>query len=275
MRISGRTQLYGVVGDPISHSLSPAIHNQWMRQHKLDAVYIPVNLRSPQPADDLKTMTRLGFKGLNVTLPHKLDAAKAAAEQSDLVKRIGAANTLVRAEQDGWAAHNTDVEGLIGALHRLNGTDLKERIVVLIGAGGAARAAGVALERLGATIRLINRTSERAKDMAAELKLTSVIGELSDLRRFTEDAAVVINSASFGHSGRMELNLPPGEGRLFLDLSYGAAARTTLQAASTAGWTAHDGLFMLVYQAAAAFRLWFNLEPDTEEAMAICRSAMS
>lgn len=275
MTISGRTQIYGVVGDPVSHSLSPVIHNSWLQKHSIDAVYVPVRLSSSAAADDLRRMAKMGFKGLNVTLPHKLAAAQAAFERSNLVERIGAANTLVQKDDGHWIAHNTDIEGLDRALLSLNVTDLEGRPIVLIGAGGAARAASVALERLGATIRLVNRSPERAREMAEDLGLSPDIGGLSDLSMFSQDAALIVNSASFGHSSSVVLDLPPGEGRPFFDMSYGAAAHTVLQTASQAGWRAHDGLSMLVYQAAASFRLWFDIEPDAEDALSRCRSSIS
>jgi len=275
MKISGRTQLYGVVGDPVSHSLSPLIHNRWLQEQAIDAVYVPLRLSSTKASEDLQALRRSGFMGLNVTLPHKLDAAQAASERTDLVERIGAANTLVGRDNGDWIAHNTDVEGLDRALGQLNIKTVNRKPIVVIGAGGAARAASVTLERLGAIIRLINRTPERAEEMAGDLGISPEIGGLSDLQAFSEDAALIVNSASFGHSGSIELQLSPGEGRPFFDMSYGPAAQNGLQIASKAGWRAHDGLPMLVYQAAASFRLWFNCEPDVEDALVRCRSAVS
>ena len=133
------TALYGVVGDPVSHSLSPVIHNAWMRDHQLDATYEAFLVPAGELADGLSTLERRGAKGLNITLPHKEAALAHADTQSDIARRIGAANTLVRTKDGGWHAENTDAPGFaetLGAAH----IDVAGQNVCVLGAGGAARA---------------------------------------------------------------------------------------------------------------------------------------
>jgi shikimate dehydrogenase len=268
MRITGATRLDGVVGDPVGHSLSPLIHNRWMREAEIDAIYVAIQLQSADPAGDLRLMGQEGrwpkdasnssysfpitphgldertledaaFSGLNITLPHKAAALAAAANPSPEAKRIGAANTLVQ-ESGGWAAHNTDIAGFSAALdHAMN--HQKPGRVVLIGAGGAARAAALALAELGVELAIVNRSRANAVALANELAPGAEIADLAHLASLAETA----------------------------DTSAG-----TLSAAKAAGWAPHDGLRMLVGQAAAAFKLWFDITPDGASALAACEAAV-
>lgn len=267
------TRQYAVVGDPVAHSLSPAIHNSWMQAHGLDAHYSRIRLQSANPASDLRAMAQM-YAGLNVTLPHKIAALNAAAKSSPEARAVGAANTLVR-ENDSWTAHNTDIEGFEIALGAALGRAPERLDVLVIGAGGAARAAVLALNRAGAHITIANRSQENAAALARELAPHAGIASLDDVERLAADADIVVNSASLGHAGASLPPLGPGRGRPFLDLSYGKAAAPALEAAARAGWAPHDGLAMLVAQAAAAFQLWFGIAPDREGALAVCRAEIA
>jgi shikimate dehydrogenase len=272
MSISGQTKLYGVVGDPIGHSLSPLIQNLWIREAGIDAVYVALHLQSEDAAADLRSLARSGFSGLNITLPHKAAALAAATAASPGAKRMGAANTLVR-ESGGWAAHNTDVAGFSEALdHAMGGS--KPRRVVLIGAGGAARAAALVLSNAGVELAIVNRSKANAVALANELAPGAETADLAQLTGLAETADIVVNSASLGHAGASLPPLPVGKGRPFFDMTYGKPARATLDAAQAAGWVPHDGLRMLVGQAAAAFRLWFGVTPDLASALASCEAAV-
>lgn len=268
--LSGR---YAVVGDPIAHSLSPPIHNAWIAAAALDAHYGRVHLQSDNAVADLRAMAHT-YAGLNVTLPHKIAAADAAARVEPLAARIGAANTLVNTGGE-WTAYNTDVAGFEAAA-RDAGCELGPGLdVILIGAGGAARAAVTSLHEAGAKITVLNRTIDNANALARELASRAETGTLDELTRRAETADLIVNSASLGHSGASLPPLPPGRGRAFLDLSYGKAAAPTLAAAGQAGWVPHDGLVMLVAQAAAAFHLWFGIHPDQENVLAACRAEVA
>ena len=267
------TKLFAVVGDPVAHSLSPPIHNAWIAAAALDAHYGRVHLLSENAAADIRAMAK-EYAGLNVTLPHKIAAANAAARVEPLAARIGAANTLVN-EGGTWTAHNTDVAGFEAAV-RAAGCVLGPTLsVILIGAGGAARAAVTSLHEAGTKITILNRSVENAKALARDLASRAETGGLDELAARAETADLIVNSASLGHGGAALPALPAGKGRPFLDLSYGKAAAGSLAAAEAAGWTPHDGLTMLVAQAAAAFRLWFGIDPDQTEALAACRRAVA
>ncbi|HEX5008031.1 MAG TPA: shikimate dehydrogenase [Hyphomonadaceae bacterium] len=268
------SRLYAVVGDPISHSLSPLIHNRWMREAGLDAHYSAIHLQADDAAPGIRLLAR-DYSGLNITLPHKIAALAAAGEASTDAKRVGAANTLVRNDAGGWSAHNTDIEGFAHALQAAAGNELAGRRVVLIGAGGAARAAVLHIARMGADLAIVNRSQDNAVRLAKDLAPQAKTAGLDQLGALAEDAAIVVNSASLGHAGANLPTLPPGRGRPFLDMSYGKAAETVLNQARLAGWAPHDGLRMLVGQAAAAFRIWFGLSPDTDGALDACRAAVA
>jgi shikimate dehydrogenase len=266
---TARTLLFGVVGDPVSHSLSPLIHNLWMAQHGIDAVYGALNLRSPQPADDLRALARAGYAGLNVTLPHKQAALAAAATVSPEAQRIGAANTLKRESDGTWSAYNTDIAGFSVAFAEAMGNRVKGAGVVVVGAGGSARAVVAHLKEAGARLAIVNRTKANADALARDLAPDAETGDMSRLAIHANNADAVVNAASLGHAGAT-LDLPP-HGGVFFDLSYGKAAVPMIEAARNAGWAAHDGLPMLVAQAAEAFHIWFGVSPDRAAALSACR----
>ena len=149
MSFDGQPALYGVIGHPVKHSLSPRIHEFWYEKHQKHARYLALDLLEASPTEDIRALGRAGFSGLNVTLPHKLSALEAATVISDAAMKIGAANTLRNGQTDqgspSWFADNTDWSGFLWSLDRWI-PDLPEK-ALLIGAGGAARAAGAAQQR--------------------------------------------------------------------------------------------------------------------------------
>jgi len=275
MRLSAQTNVYGVIGDPVSHSLSPLIHNRWIGEAGIDAVYIALHLKGETPVDDLRSLAHAGICGLNITLPHKGSALTAALRSSPEAQRIGAANTLTREEAAHWRADNTDTAGFSEAMRQMMGEDLRNQQIVLIGAGGAARAAAFVLAKSGVRLAIANRSRANAEKLAADLAPGAETWGMDQLGRLAEEADAVVNSASLGHTGEALPQLPAGRGRPFLDLSYGKAARETLLHAKAAGWAPHDGLVMLVAQAAEAFSLWFGLKPDLKGATDACRAELA
>ncbi len=261
---------FGVVGDPVDHSLSPLIHGFWLDAHGFNATYGAHRLRTNTPVADLKALARAGFGGLNVTLPYKSHALEAAAEAEETAVAIGAANTLTAAGGGLWRAANTDAVGFTRALDAFIGDALPQDALI-IGAGGAARAVFHVLKGRGIAMRIVNRTPAKAERAAAELGLAEArIHALSDLPRLLESAAIVINTASLGHEGA-GFAWPVGEGRRAMDISYGSAADRVLGPARAAGWVVEDGLRMLVEQAAASFQTWFGVSPNVEAALTLCR----
>ena len=262
---------YAVIGDPVSQSLSPLIHTAWMQDHGIDATYEAV--RVPARGNDiapvreaLERLAREGYIGLNVTAPHKELAGRAAIHQSPLAARLNAANILTLGAS-GWEAGNTDAEGFDVALKRfLRGEPAGH--VVLIGAGGAARAVAVILGQQARRVTVINRTLARAQELCDTL--LDGKGEVLALESLPEallKADFVINTVSSGHSGE-GFDWPQGRGRGLIDISYGKAAEVNLGPARQAGWRISDGLPMLVGQAVAAFEVWFGVRPDFDRGLA-------
>jgi shikimate dehydrogenase len=271
--MSGKS-LYGVVGNPIKHSISPRIHQLWYEKADIDAVYVPLEVKTDSAVEDLATLARVGFSGLNITLPYKTDALKASLRQSDAAVKIGAANTLTlndsTSEIREWTAHNTDFTGFLWSLDRLKLPHTGR--VLLIGSGGAARAVAYALALRGMKLTIVNRTTSNAEAMCEDLGLTNAeIAPFDGDISLAEDFDLVVNTISLGHQGG-HIEMPETKSGVFIDISYGKAADNTLQKARTAGWVTEDGLPMLIGQAADAFKIWFGIEPDREAALQAMRS---
>lgn len=262
------THLLGVIGDPVAHSLSPFIHNGWLRDHGIDAVYSAFEVKAGELASGLEALERQGVLGLNVTLPHKEEAMRLAASVSGTAHRLGAVNFLVR-RGDGWIGDNTDEPGFAMTLD-YGEIDVQGREVFLLGAGGAARAVASVLHSRGAHLTICNRTEERARMLAHDLAPGARILSLEEGLKELSSAALVVNTLSLGHSGG-RLELPASEGGIFYDISYGKGAAAALAEAKAKGWRSLDGLGMLVAQAAISFQHWFGVLPDMAEAHARCR----
>jgi shikimate dehydrogenase len=271
--ISGATAVYAVLGHPIRHSFSPRLHNSWMAAEALDAVYVALPLDPQEAAADIRALHRAGLNGLNVTAPHKAAALAASAVVSPLAARVGAANTLVRGPE-GWVAHNTDVLGFSTALTSQVGSDsLAGAPVLVLGAGGSARAVLIALQQHGAEITLANRTAARAQETLDAVGVSARVIPWDAVAAIAPEARVVINATSAGHGTGPApiLPAPRRPDALAIDLSYGPAAHPFLEPSGTAGWRVEDGLSMLVHQAARAFELWFGLLPDVAQTLAELR----
>lgn len=264
-----------VIGDPVGHSLSPHIHMTWIDGLGLEASYESIRVPAGETAAALEDFAREGFRGLNVTLPHKQAVLANVSEASPGVQKIGAANTLSRLPDGRWRADNTDAPGLMRALDRAGEGVVEGRRILVLGAGGAARAALFALDRAGADVMLLNRTVEKAGTVIAECcERPHGYGSLEDLDTLSEEAALIINTTSAGHGGDF-IQLPEGGNRLFYDMSYGKPSQAQLAHACDMGWRTEDGLGMLVCQAAESFRIWFGGElPDIEIALKACRQTL-
>ena len=265
------TKLLGVIGDPISHSLSPLIHNGWLRDHRIDATYESMHVPAGDLHSALKTLESRGVLGVNVTLPHKHDALAASANATDAAAKIGAANTLTLTDAETWHADNTDAPGFLYALGPTKGA--KER-VLLLGAGGSARAIVFALTNSKTPVTILNRTVSKAADLASEFgDDQTAFGDINQYREYTESATIVVNTTSMGYQDEY-LELPEGRDRVFFDISYGKIAAPQLAHAAKQGWQVKDGLTMLVAQAAYSFESWFGVMPDFDKALERCRRAV-
>ena len=257
-------QRYAVFGSPIAHSQSPRIHAAFAKQCGIAMDYVAIEAG---PADFAAKLAASGVHGANITLPLKEDAFALCRETSERARRAGAVNTLIR-EGDGWRGDNTDGRGLVRDLTERHGLDLRERRVLLLGAGGAAR--GVAPALLDAGVHALfgaNRTAGRAEALVDALGEPARVHarSLEDLDRLGE-FDLLINATSATRGGA----LPPlpmalaGLRSAAVDLSYGEAAVPFLAWARAAGCShAVDGLGMLVEQAAESFLLWHGVRPET------------
>lgn len=252
------TRVYGILGWPLRHTRSPAMHNVAFRAVGIDAVYVPFPVPPGRLAEAVAGLVALGVRGVNVTTPHKEEAARLADAAED--RRSGAVNTLTFEEGRVLGA-NTDIEAFRSFLTEDAGFDVRGRRVVLLGAGGAARACAVALgeEKAGRLVVAARRpeAAREVADLADGVWETAVAG-FEDAGPSSEEADLLINATSLGWEGET-VPLRPRRGQVAVDLIY----RPTpfLDAARSAGAEAHDGRRMLVRQAALAFRIWTGLEP--------------
>jgi len=251
MAINGKTQLYGIIGNPVTHSLSPAMHNAALHVSDIDAVYVPF------PAVDIKDAVTgirgLGIQGLSVTIPHKEAVMPFLDSIDPVAEKIGAVNTLIN--RDGrLTGLNTDWLGATRALEEE--IDLNGAKAVILGAGGSARAIGFGLLERGADIILCSRTESRGRALAEVLGCSWI--SLEDPEQVSGD--ILINATSVGMVPDIEKS-PVPEGivshfRVVMDIVYAPMKTRLLQEAESAGCTIINGLEMLLYQGVAQFELW-------------------
>lgn len=260
--------LAGVVGHPIDHSLSPHLHRFWLKRAGISGLYVPTDAAPDAPAfattaDRLRT---LGFRGFNVTLPHKAHALAWADAASEAATRVGAAN-MITFEGDISYADNSDAYGFMRAL-KASGTSLNGPVAVL-GAGGAARGVIEALAQAGATrIRIVNRTRSRAAALAADrADLAIDLFDWSECAEALVDADLLVNTTSLGMTGAPPLEIPlaalAGTAAV-ADIVYAPLETPLLAAARAEGRRTIDGLEMLMHQAVPGFRAWFGAEPSVD-----------
>lgn len=273
MKITSATKVLGVIGDPIAHSLSPIMHNGWIADHGIDAVYVALRFQSEDAEHDIRALKGLGFTGLNVTLPHKHAAAAAADRSEDVV-----ANTL-RWEEDGTlSAFNTDSAGFLDALAEA-APDWTSRVrrVLIVGAGGAALAIGQALSPRAETVHFINRTVARAEAAAATLS-NGRAARWEELERAFGEADLIVQATSLGLTGAGAPEWPLARCRdaaIIADIVYRPLETQLLRAARARGLATMDGLGMLIHQGARAFELWFGVSPSAAKARARLEAALA
>lgn len=279
------TDTIALLGHPVAHSISPSFQQAALDATGVDARYEAWDI---EPADLPIALERLrgrSMLGANVTIPHKEAVARLVDRPDAHVERMGAANTIIRRDSQLHAT-NTDVTGIVNALADA-GIEVSGKRVLLLGAGGAARAVVVAMRRAGASrLTIANRTLDRARAVATlggdELPTDVVTLEADDpeLRAAAEGAAVVINATSLGmaHGPAPEASPLPAEcfvhGQVAFDLVYVPERTPFLSAAEAAGATPVGGLAMLVHQGAESFRLWTGLEPPLRVMFEAARHAL-
>lgn len=280
MRIDGRTQLIGLLGWPVAHSLSPAMHNAAAAALGLNWVYVPLPVRPGAVAAAVRGLAALGFLGANVTVPHKQAIMLALDEVSPAARTIGAVNTIVVARDDsGWLlGENTDWVGFRDDLVAL-GVPVAGRDCLVLGAGGSARGVVYALAQAGGRIHVLARRPEQAAGLLADLRLGPdyTSGTLADLPQVSKamSAPLIVNTTPLGMSPHSEASIWPADlalprGAFVYDLIYNPRRTRLLDQAAAAGCESSNGLGMLLRQGMAAFALWSGQTPD----MGVMRQAL-
>jgi shikimate dehydrogenase len=266
MKITGQTRLAGIMGWPVAHSRSPSLHGFWLDETGIDGAYVPLPVRPEQIEQALRALPVLGFRGCNLTIPHKRSALAVVDRVEPLVRRIGAANTIVVLPDGSLEARNTDAYGFRESL-RESAEDWHPGAgaAVVLGAGGSARAIVAALADAGVgAIRIVNRTRDRAesvrRDLATDATQISVHGwdEIGAVQR---GAGLLVNTTSLGMAGSPPLvfdltPLPPSSP--VVDIVYVPLETRLLAMARQRGHPVVDGLGMLLHQGRPGFEAWFG-----------------
>lgn len=294
-RINANTKVFGILGDPVAHSLSPLVHNLAFRHLGINAVYVPFRVPHPELADSLKAFMGLPVQGYSVTIPHKEDAAALAKHKDESVAGIKSANTLIRSGDD-FSAYNTDYQGVLDTLRTYLPTSptnpeavppktiqkslpepasLQSKVVLVLGAGGIARAVAHALRAEGALVNVANRTSERAAALAEEVGGRHVEWQ----GRHSVLCDVVINCTSVGmHPNVDESPLHPSffkPGLVVFDTVYTPETTLLVKEARARGCHVITGVELFVRQAAQQFKLFTQRDAPIELMRKAVKRALS
>ena len=265
----------GIIGNPIKHSLSPALHSFWMREHKIDSIYNIYELKKSNVSSFLISLKEKNIIGLNVTIPYKTEVMKHLDHIEQDAMDLGAVNTIKVGSDNKLYGYNTDAYGF---MRHLNLTapmwKKKEGHITIIGAGGASRAIIWSfLKQNKAEIKLINRSKERGLKLINDMKIffpTSNIRFSSDLQKALVNCSILVNCTSLGMSGqpKLKINLETmNKDSIVYDIVYSPLVTDLLQKAKALNYTTVDGLGMLLHQAAPAFEMWHNKKAVVSEAL--------
>jgi shikimate dehydrogenase len=266
MRTTGQTQLAGIMGWPVAHSRSPILHGFWLEETRIDGAYLPLPVRPERLEQALRALPILGFRGCNLTLPHKRPALAVVDRIEPQARRIGAANTIVVLADGGLEARNTDAYGFyenlcesVGSWHPAAGP------AVVLGAGGSARAVVAALADAGvAEIRVVNRTRFRAESICRDLSTASIrisVHSWDEIAAVQCDAGLLVNTTSLGMTGEPPLVFdltPLPRSAPVVDIVYVPLETALLADARRRGHPVVDGLGMLLHQGRPGFEAWFG-----------------
>lgn len=278
MEINGYTRTCGLIGNPVEHTVSPAIHNYLADRTGHNLVYVPFHVETGALESAVKGGYALNLLGINVTVPYKSDVIPFLSDIDELAERIGAVNTLVRTE-NGYKGYNTDMPGLYRAMES-DGVTLAGEKVLILGAGGVARAVALMLATKGAKeIIILNRTLERAEKIAEEVngyegREAVKAMALADVSKLPEDGKYLcIQATNVGMFPKV--TEAPVEDEAFYrkihtgyDLIYNPAETKFMQLVKQAGGRAYNGLKMLLYQGIIAYELWTGCRVTEEQAEA-------
>jgi len=267
----GKIPLAAVIGSPVSHSKSPQLHAHWLKTHGLPGHYIPMDVAPDDLEQVIRLLPRMGFVGVNITVPHKERVMEIADLITDRATLIGAANTLIFRKDGKIHADNTDGYGFIQNLRQsAPGWDPKAGPAAVLGAGGAARAVIASLLDVGVPrLLLSNRTRVRADALKSEFGKRIEVYDWVQAGNMLEEAETVVNTTSLGMMGKPPLRVPLDglrKGALVTDIVYAPLKTRLLIEAEKMGCQTVDGLGMLLHQAVPAFERWFGVRPEVDSA---------
>lgn len=264
--MSAEGKLAAVIGWPVRQSVSPVLHSHWLKLHGMKGAYVALPIEPANFGRCVATLPLMGFAGASVTVPHKEAAFALVSSLDEDSRATGAVNTLVF-KGDGVAGMNTDVRGFAASLSETFGADAARKgPACVLGAGGAARAIVLALQRAGSPeIRLINRTPARSETLARSAGAAVRPVAWGDWKAALSDAALLVNTTSLGMTGKPALeialgHLPPHAA--VADIVYNPLETDLLRTAKARGHRTMDGLGMLMHQAVPAFAAWCNVTPQ-------------
>jgi len=275
MTLSGAAKLAGVIGWPIAHSRSPAIHGYWLEQYQIDGAYVPLGI-DPNNIDQMfDALPKLGFRGWNVTLPHKESAFRLVHERTQTATEIGAVNTVTVQPDGSLHGDNSDAFGFMAHLDQSVPGWPKDRPAAVLGAGGAARAICSGLLQAGVpSVRLLNRTRARAETLAAAFGDRIEVVDWTECGQALAGAGLLTNTTSLGMTKQppleIELDELPGDGVVY-DIVYVPLETDLLAQARARDLACVDGLGMLLHQARPGFHRWFGVDaqvtPDLHQSV--------
>jgi shikimate dehydrogenase len=270
--VTGKTAICGIIGDPIEHTLSPAMHNAAFKALSLDYIYIPFSVAKSDLSKAIYGIRALNIKGLNVTIPHKIAVTAILDELDPLSTNIGAVNTIVN-DRGKLKGYNTDASGFIRTFIE-QGIGLENKNAVVLGAGGASRAVCFALAEKKAAITILNRTLKKAEETAADISNISTkqvkaaelnAGNLKDALR---EADILVNTTPVGMSPNDDNTPVTAElispNLIVYDIVYSPARTRLLVEAEKAGARTISGVEMLLWQGVQSFEIWTGLKAPVE-----------
>lgn len=268
----GRIPLAGVIGAPVAHSRSPMLHGYWLRKYALAGHYVPLHVAQDDLETVLAALPLMGFRGVNVTIPHKESALRLSDTVSDRAAVIGAANTLTFLADGKIHADNTDGLGFLASLRQsVPDWDAKAGPAAVLGAGGAARAIITSLIDAGVPeIRLTNRTRARSDALKSEFGARISVYEWVQAGNAIEGSATVVNTTSLGMTGKPEFRVPLdglSQHAVVTDIVYTPLETRLLSVARARGCRVVDGLGMLLHQAVPGFERWFGKRPEVDDGL--------
>lgn len=268
--MTGKLLLAGVIGDPIAHSRSPRLHGHWLQRYGIDGHYVPLHVTREMLHETLHLLPELGFKGINVTIPHKEAVLQIADSVTDRAALIGAANTLTFTASGKLQADNTDGVGFIDNIRQYTpGWSAAEGPALVLGAGGAARAVVSALLSDGCPhVFLVNRTRARAEALQDHFGAKVHVADWTRIPNVLDEVALLVNTTSLGMVGKQALHIDLerlNTHTVVSDIVYTPLRTELLDSADAHGCHTVDGLGMLLHQAVPGFERWFGVKPEVDD----------